>query len=204
MKSSFIPPSVPKSAAAPPLGNDWLHEVKFDGFRVQIHIVGGVATLFSRNGHDLTQRFAALRPVLSEVAANTAIIDAELVSCGKDGQPDFADLMKRAGKADLCLWAFDLLSLNGAVLLDKPLLGRRQRLNDLINRTDDERILMSAAFDNPIRLLEVCEHHGLEGIVSKRRHSTYQPGKSSGWLKIKTASWREANVNRAEVFRRTG
>ena len=108
MQSRFIPPSVPKRAAAPPLGNDWLHEVKFDGFRVQVHIVGGRATMFSRNGNDLTKRFSALRPVLSEVADNNAIIDAELVSCGKDGQPDFVDLMKRAGKANLCLWAFDL------------------------------------------------------------------------------------------------
>ena len=204
MKSPFIPPSVAKSAASPPLGHDWLHEVKFDGFRVQIHIAGGVATLLSRHGHDLTQRFSALRPALSEIAVNNAIVDAELVSCGKDGQPDFVDLMKRAGKADLCLWALDLLSLNGAVLLDKPLLERRRRLNDVINRTDDERILMSAAFDNPIRLLGVCELRGLEGIVSKRRHSTYQPGKSSGWLKIKTAAWREANVHRAELFKRTG
>ena len=204
MNSPFIPPAVPKRAAAPPLGNDWLHEVKFDGFRVQIHIVGGGAIIFSRNGNDLTKRFSALRPVLSEVTVNDAIIDAELVSCGKDGQPDFVDLMNRAGKANLCLWAFDLLSLNGAVLLDKPLLSRRQRLNDVINRTDHERILMSAAFDDPIRLLEVCEHRSLEGIVSKRRHSTYQPGESSGWLKIKTASWRAANANRAELFKRTG
>ena len=202
MQSRFIPPSVPKRAAAPPLGNDWLHEVKFDGFRVQVHIVGGRATMFSRNGNDLTKRFSALRPVLSEVAANEAIIDAELVSCGKDGQPDFVDLVKRAGKANLCLWAFDLLSLNGAVLLDKQLLGRRQRLNDVINRTDHERISMSAAFDGPIRLLEVCEHRALEGIVSNRR--TYQLGESSGSLKIKTASWRAANVNRAALFKRTG
>ena len=204
MQSRFIPPSVPKRAAAPPLGNDWLHEVKFDGFRVQVHIVGGRATMFSRNGNDLTKRFSALRPVLSEVAENNAIIDAELVSCGKDGQPDFVDLMKRAGKANLCLWAFDLLSLNGVVLLDKPLLDRRHLLNDVINRTDHERILMSAAFDDPVRLLEVCELRGLEGIVSKLRHSTYQPGETSGWLKIKTASWRAANVNRAELFKRTG
>ena len=72
MKSPFIPPAVPKRAAAPPLGNDWLHEVKFDGFRVQIHIGGGRAIMFSRNGKDLTNRFSALRPVLSEVAANNA------------------------------------------------------------------------------------------------------------------------------------
>ena len=105
MKSPFIPPAVPKRAAAPPLGNDWLHEVKFDGFRVQIHIVGGGAVIFSRNGKDLTKRFSAFRPALSEIAVNDAIIDAELVSCGKEGQPDFLDLMKRAGKANLCLWA---------------------------------------------------------------------------------------------------
>ena len=194
----------PTTVKTPPTGEEWLHEVKFDGFRAQVQIDDGEATILSRNGADLTKRFRALRPALADIPARTAILDCELVACDGSGMPSFRALMDyRHNGAPLCLWAFDLLQLDGVRLMPLPLEERKRRLADLVAAADTEHIQFSGAFPDAVKLLQKCEKMGVEGIVSKRRDSAYRPGPTRDWVKTKTKAWRSANRDRfALIYRK--
>ena len=192
----FIPPTHPVYKTAPPTSNGWLHEIKFDGFRVQLH-TGPGPTIYSRNGSDFTRRFRSLLPALSEYPP--AIIDAELVACDKDDKPDFHALMFRP--SNLCLWCFDLLA-DERDLRALPLITRRAMLRKLL--LEPSVLRMSESFSDPKKLLASCEAMGLEGIVSKKADQPYKSGKNVGWIKVKTLSWRMANQDRPELFQRQG
>jgi len=158
MSLRFIPPASPRRRDRPPVGDRWIHEVKFDGYRLQVHKTGRDVTLLSRNGHPFTGRFPDIAFVLQTLPAKAAIIDAELVACSSAGVPDFRKLHASAATSDeLCLWAFDLLHLNGKDLLDLPLVKRRAKVQALIERHDHPTVMFSAAFDDPHRLLAACE-----------------------------------------------
>jgi bifunctional non-homologous end joining protein LigD len=161
---------VPTLAKIPPAGSEWLHEVKFDGFRAQVHIEGGNVTIYSRRGADMTRRFRRLKDALVAIPADSVIIDCELVACDESGQPDFRALMNRSFKdCELCLWCFDLVALDGERLTGSPLSDRRQWLKQLLNEADQQGLVFSQDFGGSDRLLEVAETMGLEGIISKRR-----------------------------------
>ena len=85
----FITPSAPVLKAAPPSGDGWIHEVKFDGWRAQLHKLGDEVVIFTRNGHDYTRRVPAIRDSMLSLPVRSAIIDAEIVVCDGDGKPDF-------------------------------------------------------------------------------------------------------------------
>ncbi len=132
LRSSFIRPMVPRLVSSPPAGPDWLHEVKFDGFRAQVHLENGAVTIYSRNGIDFTQRFRQLIAPLGALPCRSAIIDGEMIACDSDGKPDFAALMRKGARPPLCLVAFDLLELDGASLLAEPMEMRRATLTRLL------------------------------------------------------------------------
>ena len=111
-RTPFIPFASPKLRPAPPTGPEWLHEVKFDGFRIQLHKAGDEVRLFSRNGKDFTDRFPSIAAAVRRLAAKDAVIDGELVSCDETDKPDFYALMRRR-TSGLCVWCFDLLMLGG-------------------------------------------------------------------------------------------
>src|SRR4029078_11072325 len=114
-KIPFIKPMAPTLAKVPPAGPDWLHEVKLDGWRMQLHIAQGNAALYSKNGTDYTKRFGALRDTIESIPVKSAIIDCELVACDDTGMPNFRTLMEMGNKAPaLCLWCFARLALDGA------------------------------------------------------------------------------------------
>jgi bifunctional non-homologous end joining protein LigD len=190
----------PTLAKKLPAGDEWLHEVKFDGFRAQVHVEGGNVTIYSRRGADMTRRFRRLKNALVAIPTDSVILDCEIVACDDNGQPDFRALMKNAKDCDLCLWAFDLLAFDGMQVMDKPLFQRRTALNELLNDADDQRLQFSTAFDDPVKLFEAANRMGLEGIVSKRKTSVYRSGPTRNWIKVKTAAWRDANRNRHELF----
>jgi bifunctional non-homologous end joining protein LigD len=196
--NAFIPPMLPSPAKTPPEGPEWLHEAKLDGFRGQIHVADGAVALFSRNGVDLTKRFKSLRPVLQAVRAKSAIIDCEIVACGDNGMPCFRTLLDNDSSASLCLWAFDLLALDGVRVMPLPL--RRALLAELVGITSHERLQCSGEFEDPAALLIAGEKTGLEGVVSKRRDSAYRPGRTNDWLKVKTLTWRDAHRDRFELL----
>ena len=108
--SLFISPAQPTLRDRPPKDHGWVHEVKFDGYRVQLHKAGKDVVIFSRNGADFTSRWPAIADALQHLPAKSAIIDAEVVACNAKGMPDFAALHGRTAKPEeFCAWAFDLL-----------------------------------------------------------------------------------------------
>ena len=157
-----------------PTGGGWSHEVKLDGFRVQLHKVGLAVTLFGKNGGKLTTRF----PTIAETVINpvrSCIIDGELIAAGAEGQPDFRALL-HGRHVPVCIYAFDLMELDGRDLRKQPLEQRRAQLKRLLGRSKGNLIRYSDSFPDPIVLLAECIRLGLEGIVCKRRDAPYRSG----------------------------
>jgi bifunctional non-homologous end joining protein LigD len=128
----FIQPCSPVLAKTVPAGDDWQHEIKFDGFRVQIHKLGNEVELFSRSGSRFSRRLPRLVSVLREIPARSAIIDGEIVANDAGGMPDFWPLFLRSAKpAELHVWAFDLLALNRKDLRKWSLEARQGRRRPL-------------------------------------------------------------------------
>jgi bifunctional non-homologous end joining protein LigD len=201
-RSPFITPSAAVLKSSPPSGDGWIHEVKFDGWRAQLHKSGDDVVIFTRNGADYTRRFPAVRDSVLSLPVRSAIIDAEIVVCDSDGKPDFNALME-GQREDLCAWCFDLLELNGAKERQRPLIDRKALLRQLLIKADDHVLRYSDAFANAEKLLAVATKQGLEGIVSKKSNQRYVSGKNPGWIKVKTATWRAANRDRFEMFQKT-
>ena len=197
----FIEPCSPVVAKSVPAGDDWQHEIKFDGFRVQAHIIGKTVELYNRNGHRFGQRYPQLVDMLGELPTRSAIIDGEIVASNVRGMPDFWRLFRKSPeRAEIHVWAFDLLALNGKDIRKWSQEARQGRLQALLTRFDCPAVLCSEPFNDGLALLRVAEKHGLEGVVSKRRDAPYRSGKFGGWRKIKTAAWREANRERWRSF----
>ena len=194
----------PMPAEVAPAGPEWLHEVNFDGWRAQLHVEGGSATLYSKNGSDFTERFRGRRPPSESIPIKSAVIDCELVACGETDMPGFLTLMSVGNQAPaLCLWCFDLLYLDGVRLMPMPVVQRKAILSDLVTRVNDTRLQFSDDFDDPLQLLETCNKMNLEGIVSKRRDSAYRSGPTRDWLKTRAATWRAADPRLVEAVRKS-
>ena len=198
-QSTFIPPSSPVLKKEPPSGTGYVHEIKFDGWRLQLHKDGDTVSLFGRRGSDLTKRFRDVRDAVIALPCRSAIIDAEVVVCDSDGRPDFTALMARSTE-NLCCWCFDLLSFNGRDIRGLPLTERKALLRDLLIAADDDTLRYSDEFEDAEKLLAVAEKMGLEGIVSKNGAQPYLSGRNPGWIKVKTSAWRAANKDRFELF----
>jgi bifunctional non-homologous end joining protein LigD len=198
---AFIPVASPKLRTSPPCGFEWLHEVKFDGFRIQLHKSGDEVRLFSRNGKDFTDRFPTISAAVATLPTASAIIDGEIVACDEAGKPDFYTLLLRRAFG-VCVWCFDLLCLNEEDLRPLPLEDRKRRLASLLSDADDERLRLSETFDDADKLLAAAAQMNLEGIVSKKRSAPYVAGVKCGWVKVKTREWRAANRERYKLFER--
>jgi bifunctional non-homologous end joining protein LigD len=186
----FIEPSLATTIERVPEGVRWIHEIKFDGYRVQLHIANEDAKVFTRRGLDWTKRFKKIANDAVLVSAGSAIVDGEVVVPATDGTTDFSVLQNELkGKSDkIVLVAFDLLYLNGYDLRKLPLMERKALLKKLIAKT---AIQFSESFEAGGR--EMFEHScgiGLEGVVSKVRDSRYNSGRSNDWVK-KTCAQRE-------------
>jgi bifunctional non-homologous end joining protein LigD len=198
----FIVPCSPTLRARSRTGDAWLHEIKFDGWRIQLHKRGSDVALYTKNGHDYTKRLPAIAAAVAALAARSAIIDGELTAIDERGLPDFRALHFRKGKGQpLCVWAFDLLEFNGRDLRELPLEKHKLSLEKLLKKSRDTTIRFSASFDDGEKLLAHAEALGLEGIVSKGRERPYRSVRCD-WLKVKCRAWREANKNRGDLFQK--
>jgi bifunctional non-homologous end joining protein LigD len=184
---TYIPPLDPTSVDRPPTGDDWLHEVKWDGYRAQAHIGNGRTTIFSRGGLDWTDRFVAIRELLEQLPVKSVILDGEVAYIGKGGKPDFQALRGELGKKSsrLRYCVFDLLALDGADFRDLPLLERKRRLHALLQKAPERLVYVQHMKGDSRRIVEHACQLGLEGIVSKQVQSPYRSGRRETWLKSK-------------------
>lgn len=187
---SFIEPALCTPAAAPPLDDLWLHEIKYDGYRMQAHVAGGAARLLTRKGLDWTERFAVVARELAGLACADAVLDGEMVVEDEHHVSRFARLvteLKAGRSAAMIYWAFDLLRLDGRSLLDVPLVERKRLLRDLFERSGARgtvRFADGIQGSGP-EVLAGAARLGLEGIVSKRLDRPYLSGRRGDWIKVK-------------------
>jgi bifunctional non-homologous end joining protein LigD len=194
-------PARPPWRTRPPTGDAWLHEIKFDGWRIQLHKRGRDVTLYTRNGHDYTKRLRSIANAVAALPVRSAIIDGELTATDERGLPDFRALHYGKGKKqNLCVWAFDLLELNGRDLRELPLAKRKHALEKLLKKSHGTTIRFSASFDDGDKLFAHAEALGIEGIVSKRRDRPYRSVRCD-WIKVKCRAWRVANKDRHDLFK---
>jgi bifunctional non-homologous end joining protein LigD len=183
--AGFIAPCLPTSAPQPPSGALWLHEIKHDGFRVIARKVGKRVRLYSRPGNDLTYRFPLIVDALAGLRSQSCIIDGEAVACRNDGIADFDRIRYRRHDRGVFLYAFDLMELDGEDLRREPLEVRKATLASVIARAASGlRLNEYIEHDGPTVFAHACKL-GLEGIVSKRRNSSYSSGRSPHWIKSK-------------------
>jgi len=182
--TAFIEPCLPCFAREPPRGPDWLHEIKFDGYRALIHREGNGARLFTRRGYDWTHHFPAIVSAANAVRAKSFLIDGEAVWCDENGLPAFNRLRQRQYEPAVFLYAFDLIHLNGRDLRDEPIESRKALLSELIRGAGFGLQLSDHIGEDVLILFEHACKLGLEGIVSKRRGSRYRSGRSVDWVKM--------------------
>jgi bifunctional non-homologous end joining protein LigD len=168
-----------------PHGDDWVHEVKFDGYRAVAYVRGGECKLVSRNDNDLTGRFTEVaKAIVKAVKSPNAVVDGEVTRVDPDGRTSFSELQQ--GQGPLVYYAFDLLELDGEPLVDEPLRERKAALRKLLDGRV-KTVAFSEDFEDGDALFEVAQQRKFEGIVSKRVESTYKVGRRTrDWLKIKT------------------
>ncbi|MBZ9799426.1 DNA ligase D [Mesorhizobium sp. ES1-4] len=185
---SFIEFQSPTLVEKAPDGGNWLHEIKYDGYRTQLVVKGGTARAFTRRGYDWSHRYKRIVQTAASLRANSAIIDGEAVVLGETGLPDYQALERELGNPRsprLIFYAFDLLHLNGSDLRQQPLLERKAALEKLLKGsaptlTYAEHLEVSGKdmFAHACRM-------GLEGIVSKLADSPYRSGVQTSWVKVK-------------------
>jgi bifunctional non-homologous end joining protein LigD len=181
--ASFIHPCRPIVVAQPPSGPGWAHELKHDGYRLQIHVRDGRVRLYTINGADWSKRY----PLIVEAAARiqgSAILDAEVVWLDSDGMAQFDALHSRVNDERASACAFDLLMFNDDDLRRKPYVERKAILRKLVRHGRGIQYVEHAE-DHGDRLFEAVCKLGLEGIVSKKLNAPYRSGPSKTWIKVK-------------------
>jgi bifunctional non-homologous end joining protein LigD len=196
----YLEPMKATLATKPFRDEDWLYEVKWDGYRVEAVVRDGKAELFTRNGNNAETYFPRLLTPTSWISAKEAIVDGEVVALDEHGRPDFSLLQERislgrTGKpVPLVYQAFDLLYLDGRLLVDVPL-EHRKRLLELVLRPTSRVKYASHVDTEGVAFFEAVKANGLEGVVAKHRRSRYEPGRrTQAWLKIKARPEQELVV----------
>jgi DNA ligase D-like protein (predicted ligase) len=184
----WVKPQLCKVVDAPPQGPEWLHEIKYDGYRMHTRLDHGKAQLLTRTGLDWTQKYPPVAAALSTLPAKQAYLDGELCVVRPDGKTSFSLIQAASdsGNADtLVFFLFDLLYLDGEAISLAPLLERKERLRDLLSNVgtplqcSDHQIGRGPEF-----YAKACEL-SLEGIISKRAEAPYTPGNRGLWVKVK-------------------
>jgi bifunctional non-homologous end joining protein LigD len=175
-------------AKAPPEGSGWIHEVKYDGYRIGCVIEGGRVTLLSRNGLDWTDRFPEVAAAARRLPARRALLDGEVAVVLPDGRTSFQALQnaRSAARGTVAYLVFDLLRLDREDLAAWPLLERKAALARLVGDGEPGVVRYAPHVDGDGRaVLAAACRAGLEGIVSKRGDAPYRPGRGTTWIKTK-------------------
>ncbi|KVS51658.1 DNA polymerase [Burkholderia cepacia] len=192
---AFIEPALAVLVASPPVADTFAYEIKFDGYRMLARIDRGDVRLFTRNGHDWTDRVPHLRTALERLRLDRAWLDAEAVWFDGEGRPSFSGLQNafdRRRTAGISLVVFDLMWLDDTDLRPRPWRERRAALSAAIGNVVGPEIRFSEAIDAApdLMLASACEL-GLEGIIGKQVDAPYRSGRSDRWIKLKCSQRQE-------------
>ncbi len=182
----FTPPQLATLVDTVPAGSAWLHEVKYDGYRILLAIGGGNAKVFTRSGLDWSEKFPEIAAAGAALDLGAALIDGEAVALDQDGKPSFSalqDALKRGGTG-LVMFAFDLLSLEGEDLTRMSNLERKELLRTVIP-VEGPIAFAEHVIGEGEKLFETMCREGFEGVVSKRADAAYLGKRTQSWLKIK-------------------
>jgi bifunctional non-homologous end joining protein LigD len=185
--SAFIKPQLATLKSRAPTGDQWLHEIKYDGYRIQFHLNGGKRKVYTRNGLEWTKRFSVIAGAFD--LPGQAIIDGEVVVI-KDGRTNFSELQAElaSGRQDrLVFYAFDLLYLNGIELRRAPQIERKRVLKALLDGVEGPVLYSEHLVGNGQQMFEHAAKLGWEGIVSKKADAPYRSDRGEAWVKVKCA-----------------
>ena len=184
----FVEPQLATLVDAPPAGADWIHEIKFDGYRVITSVANGRVAMRTRNGLDWTDRFKPLVPALSQLDCGAALLDGEVAVATTQGRTDFGALQDAlsGGKGRMAYYLFDILHLDGEDLRKRPLIARKEILKTLLGGHTRGPLAYSDHVEGggDEVFAKACRLH-LEGIISKLADAPYRSGRGRGWLKSK-------------------
>jgi bifunctional non-homologous end joining protein LigD len=177
---------IPTRATTVPDGEDWLHEIEYDGYRLRLERDGDRVRLITRGGYDRAKRYPWIADAARKIRQKQFVLDGEAVILGVDGISDFNALHSRRHDDEVQFCAFDILAEGGEDLRKLPLSMRKTNLERLLARRPD------GIFVNPFEqgeigpdLFRAACNMGLEGLVSKRRDRPHQAGRSKHWIKVK-------------------
>jgi bifunctional non-homologous end joining protein LigD len=192
---AFVEPALATLATNPPSGERWLHEIKFDGYRLQAHVSAGRVKLSTRTGLDWTKKFGKeIAAALQALPVGTALIDGELVVETSAGVSDFSALQAdlSEGRSDrFAFYAFDLLHLDGYDLREVPLATRKATLEPILAAGGPILRYSQHFTEDGALVFEHVARLGLEGIVSKLADAPYRSGRTRNWLKTKSSEGQE-------------
>jgi bifunctional non-homologous end joining protein LigD len=186
----FISPMLAKLMQAPPEGEDWVHETKFDGYRIQARLARGGVKLLTRNGLDWTERLGPYLPTaLVKLPCQNAVLDGEVIAANELGAADFGQLAEQLSEGEggeLIYCVFDLIFIDGVDLRLRPLSERKARLRRLLGSRPRKGLHYSVhrTGDGAAFLKQTCKAK-LEGIVSKRAEAPYVSARDGSWIKSK-------------------
>lgn len=183
----FTPPQLATLKDEPPSGDAWLHEMKFDGYRIQALIDNGEVRLMTRNKKDWTDRYPSVAEALEKLDVKSAAIDGELVAMDKNGRSDFSLLQNAESEKDINLgyYAFDLLYLDGKSIKGKPLEKRKELLKPIIEDANAPVFFTDhTKGDGGGALKKACDKK-FEGVISKKANASYHSGRGTSWIKSK-------------------
>jgi bifunctional non-homologous end joining protein LigD len=178
-------------ATAPPEGDQWLHEIKFDGYRLLAFCSDGEVRLQTRNGNDWTRKFPTIYASVAKLKAKSAVLDMEAVVLDRAGKSSFQAMQHALGdggnRQQIQAYIFDLLYLNGRDLTREALASRKKTLENLLKKSKDDGYLRYSdhVVGHGAEMLAQSCAMGLEGVVSKLADSSYRPGRQKSWLKAK-------------------
>lgn len=180
---------------APPDGPGWLHEVKFDGYRLLGFVADGEVVLRTRNGKDWTAKFPAIAKALLSLRATNAVVDMEAVVLDETGKSSFSGLQQSLSQGpqgdEIVGYAFDLLHLKGESCTTLPLIQRKEKLKALLTRASSALRYSTHVSGSSLELIGEACSQGLEGIVSKLAEAPYVSGRQRSWLKMKCVKRQE-------------
>lgn len=185
---AFRAPQLATLADRVPEGDNWLFEMKFDGYRCIAAVAGRDVHLYTRNGHDWTQQFSALVEPLSRLTKGSALLDGEVCVMNAQGRTDFAMLREALSTgAPLLFYAFDVLEIDGADLTSEPLIDRKRQLAALLGEREQQSVIQYSGHMAGCgqTVLDAMCHDGFEGVIAKQADAPYRGKRTRSWLKLK-------------------